>query len=143
MMDQAQFFTNTEVKISLTETEYERVVLKPIDFTNIDQELLMKEHMKVQEEINKKEIAKQKEIAEKNKPSIVKIGHKQSTYVSINNLNSIIGSRIRLKTHVGRPIKGVLVAVHQDIIILNTAFKSGSAELSLPIKKILSVELIK
>ena len=135
MIDQTQFFTNTDVKVSLTETEYEAVVLKPIDFTNIDQEQLMKEHMKKQEEIRKKELAIQKEIEAKSKPSIVKIGHKKGEYVSVSNLNTIIGRKIRLKTQVGRPIKGVLVAVHQDLIILNTAFRSGSAELSLPIKK--------
>jgi hypothetical protein len=143
MMDQAQFFTNTEVKISLTPTEYEPVVLKPIDFTNIDQEQLMKEHLKIQQELKQQEVAKQQEIEDKNKPNIVKIGHKKSSYIAISNLGSYIDRRIRIKTQIGRPIKGILAAVHKDIIVLNTAYKTGSAELSLPINKILSVELIK
>lgn len=143
MLDQAQFFTNTDVKISLTETEYEPVVLKGIDFTTIDQEQLMKEHMKKQDELKQLEIAKQKEIESRNKPSIVKIGHKAASYVEIKNLKSAVGKRLRIKTQIGRPIKGVLVAVHQELIILNTAYKSGSAELSIPISKILSAEVIK
>ncbi len=59
MIDQAQFFTNTDAKISLTETEYEKIVLKPIDFTNLDQEKLMREHMKIQEDLRQQEIIKQ------------------------------------------------------------------------------------
>ena len=82
------------------------------------------------------------QLEEKNKPNIVKIGYKEISYVATKNLDSYVGRRIRVKTYIGRPINGMLKAVHQDIIVLNTTFKSGSAEISLPIKKILSVEVI-
>lgn len=143
-LPQKLFFTNVDAQVSLDAVDYQKVTLQEVDFTKIDQEELMNEHIKKQEELKRGERERKRQEEQKRNPKVYKIGHSKQRMIGVSSLGSYVGKQLRLKMISGRPIIGELISINREtgMVVFKTSYKSGSAQLNLPLKKIISAELM-
>ena len=141
--DQVSLYQKARVEIASTDNKFIPISLKEIDFTAIDSELLKRESLK-REALEKKAQAKKHQI-KKNiyAPIIHTIGKKLSKNVSLSKINTVLNKRVRIKTKRGRPITGFIRAEKNGVITIETSLKIGSAQFTLEIRQISSIELIR
>ena len=141
--DQINFYQKASVEVASTDNKFIPITLKEIDFTAIDSELLKRENLKRSELEKKAELKKQQIKTKPFTPIIHTIGFKKSKKVSLSQISSIINKRVRIKTKRGRPISGYIRAEKNGVITIETNLKIGSAQFTLEVKQISSIELIR
>ena len=140
--DQVDILENSVVEISTTKNEYIPVSLKEIDYTKIDTELLISENIKKKKKADiEKNLAEKRDIRQ-HKTTVIKTGSSGTRNIALNNLQSVLNKRVRIKTIRGRPIKGILKELNQGLVTLNSNFKTGTSTITIPLDKISSVELL-
>lgn len=141
--DQVDFYQKASVEVASTDNKFIPISLKEIDFTAIDSELLKRESLK-RRELETKAAAKKQQFKKNSYAPIIHIiGSKKSKKVSLSQINSIINKRVRIKTKRGRPISGYIRAKKNGIITIETNLKMGSAQFTLKVEQVSSIELIR
>lgn len=136
-LSQRDFFANALIKVSKDNSEYKKVELVEVDFTEFDQQQLIREHQltKSQKPTSIDPTTKsQKKEVKKLKPS-------RSRLISKNNLSDYIGKRLHIQSLVGRPLTGELLAIDAKFITFKTSSGADSAVLRLAIDKIEKIQL--
>ena len=141
--DQINFYQKASVEVASTDNKFIPITLKEIDFTAIDSELLKRENLKRSELEKQAKTKKQQFKKNPYAPIIHTIGFKKSKKVSLSQISSIINKRVRIKTKRGRPISGYIRAEKNGVITIETNLKIGSAQFTLEVKQISSIELIR
>ena len=142
-MDQISFLESSFVEVANNGNDYLPVLLKEIDYSKIDEELLKAEQLK------REEIAKQKEhekLAKQNKkvlPKIYTTGKKVSRKIVVAEIANYLNRKVRIKTDRGRPVTGYITKVENNVITIETKFKTGKALLQIDIKRISSAQLMR
>lgn len=140
--NQLDLFEHSTVEISTTKNEYMPVILKEIDYTKIDTELLISENIKKQKRVDLEKQLAEKRKNNQQKRTIIRTGSSNSRIIALDNLSSIINKRVRIKTIRGRPIKGRIRELNQGLVTLESNFKTGTSTITIPIDKISLVELL-
>jgi hypothetical protein len=141
--EQRKFYENAAVEIATRSNNYIPVELTEIDFTVIDSELLKKENFKREKIIAQEILNNKKQKIDKTKPRIHTIGGKISKKIAVKNIQNAIDKKVRVKTIMGRPIIGRIRSIDSNIATIETRYKSGVAQLSIPLSKISSIELLR
>jgi len=140
--NQIDILESSIVEISTTGNEYIPVNLKEIDYTKIDPDLLISENIKKKEKADIEKQLANKQKHSQMKTTVIRTGSSGTRVIDLNNLNSVINKRVRIKTIRGRPVKGVITNLSQGLLTLNSNFKTGTSTITIPIDKISSVELL-
>jgi len=139
---QLDLLENSVIEISTSKNEYLPITLKEIDYTKIDTDKLMAENIKKE---NQEKLA-QKNAKLKNlslqKTTVVKTGGSDLRNIAVNNISSVINKRVRIKTIRGRPIIGTIKSLNNNLVTINSNFKTGTSTITIPVDKISSVELL-
>lgn len=141
-MPQVDFYTKTEIEISTDNNKYKQIELTDIDYTKVDSEQLLKEHEIRERKKKEEEQARIEAEKNKNKPVVYTIGGNKATNIPLNKISSVIGKRVRIKTLRGRPVTGYLLSVDNNLVELDSIFRTGRAKITLPLDKVSSVELV-
>jgi|GEM_PF-1063134 len=142
-IDQKTLYEKAQVEVATSQDEYLPVVLKEIDFTNKDPEFVQKENEVREKKEKEAEIEKQKNQANKDKPTVFTTGNNNSKQIPINRLSTVINKKIRIKTKKGRPVTGYLMAVDAEYASIESLYKTGMAKLTIPIGQIATVEVVR
>ena len=140
---QVDFYQKASVEVASTDNKFIPISLKEIDFTAIDSELLKKENLKRSELEKQAKTKKQQFKKNSYAPIIHTIGSKKSKKIPLSQISSIINKRVRIKTKRGRPISGFIRAEKNGIITIETNLKKGSAQFTLEVKQVSSIELLR
>jgi hypothetical protein len=141
--NQRDFYENSSTEIATRGNNYIPVNLEEIDFTVIDTELLKKENLKREQQDKQAALDKLSQKKDINKPIIYTTGTKTSRNLPINMLHTAINKKIRIKTVRGRPITGLIRGINNDMVSIETRYKTGFAKLLVPISSIASIELLR
>ncbi len=139
---QLNLFENSMVEISTSKNEYIPINLKEIDYTKIDTDQLIAENIKkeIQEELDQKKTKLKNPSIPKTR--VVRTGSSDLRIIAISNISSAINKRVRIKTLRGRPIVGIIKSINNDLITLNSSFKTGKSTITIPVDMVSSVELL-
>jgi hypothetical protein len=139
---QLDLFENSMVEISTSKNEYIPINLKEIDYTKLDTDHLIAENIKkdIQDELDKKNTRLKNPSIQKTR--VVRTGGSDLRNIAVNNISSAIDKRVRIKTIRGRPVIGIVRSINNNLITLNSSFKTGKATITIPIDMISSVELL-
>ena len=141
-MTQVDFLSQVKTEIGTTENDYMLVELAEVDYTKVDTERLKQELEQREEQKRQEELKRLAEEENKMKPVVHTIGGAKSTKVPLNNISSAIGKRVRIKTWRGRPVIGYLLSVENNLVELESIFRTGRARISVPLDKVSSVEIV-
>ena len=141
-MTQVDFLSQVKTEIGTTENDYMLVELAEVDYTKVDTERLKQELEQREEQKRQEELKRLAEEENKMKPIVHTIGGAKSTKVPLNNISTAIGKRVRIKTWRGRPVIGYLLSVENNLVELESIFRTGRARISVPLDKVSSVEIV-
>ncbi len=141
--NQISFYENASVEIAGNDQKYIPITFKGIDYTKIDSDILKKENLKRQQREEDERLAKEKIKKNKYTKVLHRIGGKKAEKLSISKLSQVIGKKLRIKTHRGRPISGYLISINNGTISIETKYKTGNAKIIVDIEEITSIEMMK
>lgn len=140
--DQTEFLSRADIEVAIDENDYASLELEKINYLAMDPDLLKDqyEQKKKREEERLAALNQPKELIKTVKTTI---GKKNSpSYVNVKDWNDAVGSKVVVRTRRGRPIFGRLKQVENDKIIMTSKYITGTAEIAVERKNILSLNLL-